>query len=104
MKPETKKLMEEMAEKEDSKDYSSCSDSSIVIGFRKGFTAAHTLAEQEISQLKTSLKSAVDALENLELYSEYRPTDARVNERIMLIHKALTELKAKHPDMFKGEE
>jgi len=46
--------------------------------------------DEEISQLKQENSRLRLALEKLQEFAEYRPTDARVNERIMIIHQALT--------------
>lgn len=136
MKPETKKLMEEMAiqHNEALKYFENISFDQV---YKNGFTASHTLAEQEIAELKlqlqdrtekykiamdkgvdvlssqvkdltASLKSAVDALSiirsNEWIEGEciisgkfYRKTVEQISD------ETLTQLKAKHPDMFKGE-
>jgi len=43
--------------------------------------------------LKEQCEKMKAALEELKLYAEYRPTDVRVNKRIMIIHRALAEYK-----------
>ncbi len=131
MDDKTKKLMEKMAEEayhtKQINDKLVEHSAFLRSVYKQGFTAAHTLAEQEIAQLKSdiaikdliasqfestltetmrvrddltaSLKSAVDALSyNYEYYA------AKQHKCIDLLkdqQQVVVELKAKHPDMFK---
>jgi succinylarginine dihydrolase len=134
MKPETKKLMEEMADDYLQQSYpaSHYEKASERIAYHNGFTAAHTLAEQEIAELKAenknikldygqvmlikedyfkkiqdltaSLKSANDSLNKIDDHIRLMHNEGTISMKEMIrALKVLSDSLAKNPDMFKGE-
>jgi hypothetical protein len=76
---------------------------------QRSFVAGTQWQAEQMKELQASLKSAVDALESAKAaiavfgvtaYGQYNPRCSS----LLTVKQALKDLKAKHPDMFKGEE
>jgi chromosome segregation ATPase len=110
MKPETKKLMAEMALKNTEQEIAELKAECKNI--KLDYDHVMLIKEDyfnKIQNLTASLKSAVDALQrasenigDLCIYPEKRKWEHETKE-INLARQTIKELKSKHPDMFKGE-